>query len=146
VVGTSSGAASLTVLWSDINFGPASGTVSNGVGGTLAVSNGQVTSVTTWRDSGNVASAQTTSLTSQGPFGPSNPGNFSGSSFGSLAAGSPYSLTLRVDLAHIASGTSSYGDDLKLVPEPNTWVLCAVGLAGLFLVSRRAPRSVRKTV
>src|SRR4051794_32537767 len=62
---TSRGAGSLTIKFSDNNFGPSSGTLVSKIGGT---SQGKVT-LNTYKDAGNGIFALTTPLTSQGPLG-----------------------------------------------------------------------------
>jgi len=126
---TSSGAGTLTIRWSDNFFGPTSAAVTDQTGSTLI----GTASYATYADSANGLFAQTTLLTSQGPFGPGATNN---TVLGSLSLGSPYSLTLDAVLSHTDSGTSSLNETV-VIPEPCTWALITIGLVGALLVRRR---------
>ena len=103
----SAGAGTLDIQLSDTDFTTGSPvTYQASVGGTTS---GSVT-FNTWADGGNVALAETTLLTSQGPFSTSP---FSGNqSAVKSPGGSPYALTLDTTITHAAGGTTSFDANL----------------------------------
>ena len=127
------GAGTLIIEFTDTDF---TGVLPGGVGFTAAIGGTTQGTVNynTYLDAGNVAFAQTTAVTSQGPFAG---GAFSGTAGGATngpTAGS-YSLTQIVTITHSGGGqVSSFDADIRgQVPEPGTVLLFGTGLAGLGL-------------
>jgi hypothetical protein len=149
---TSSGPGSLTTDFSEINFtGSSSLSVTNQFAGFVTSGAGSI-SAQTYADPDNNVDAQTVALTSQGPY--SGSFNSTISTNTSLPPPSPpFSLTINANVNRATSGgfSSDVFDSLYysgsslgnvVVPEPNTWVLCILGLAGLRLARRSAHRSL----
>lgn len=68
-----------------------------------------------------------------------NTSPFSGSISG-VAPGlvfNPYSLTIRADIAHNGSGSTSFDVELTKVPEPGILILLGIGLSVVGVLSRR---------
>jgi hypothetical protein len=110
----STGAGTLDIQLSDTDFTTASPVnFLASVGGTTS---GSVT-FNTWVDPGNVALAETTPLTSQGPFSTSP---FSGNQSNVVTSlgGSPYALTLDATITHAAAGNSSFDANLSGISPP----------------------------
>ncbi len=132
-VNISSAAGTLTIKFTDTNFGPLDGTIANGIGGTTE---GTVTAMQL-HDAANGEFTGGT-IANLGPFGP---GAFSGSTTSSLVndAG-PFSLTEVVTINHTGAGTTSF-DYSTSVPEPSILLLLGSGLAGFgYLRMRRRSR------
>lgn len=127
---TSTGAGTLTVKWSDTDFGPSSGAFKADIGGTLNTGGGSL-SYSTFYSLANAVPAPTV-LTAAMLF--TTPGGFSGT--GTAAAGAlppPYSLTEMLVLHHTGAGLSS-GDAqlLGVVPDSgSTFLLLGAGLLGI---------------
>jgi hypothetical protein len=142
---TSSGPGTLTIDFSDINFSsPSPLSVSNYFLG-FVEGNPASVSASTWESDSNIVTQKTTLLTNTGPIPiPYYP---SGIAFvlptnGNTVVSAPFSLTIETVADETAgAGYTSLQDQLVTVPEPCSWALCTLGLAGFFL----ARRSVRRT-
>lgn len=132
----SSAAGTLTLWFSETDFGPSNGSALAHIGGTAQ---GSVSYSTYWSSS-NALFATSTLLTNQGPFAG---GAYSGTSTaGPLNNSGPYSLTQVISLTHSASGTTS-GDAELSVPDSGTSILLlGAGLTGLGLFGRFRRRFV----
>lgn len=135
VVASSSGAGSLTVSWSDIDFSP--GVPFNATVNTGGTTAGTV-SVTGYADTGNGLFGTGTTLSSLGPFGV---GAFAGSGSGSVVA-VPFSLTLVSAITHTDVGRSTLNSEIVPVPEPTTLFLMGAGLLGLGILARKRVKTV----
>jgi hypothetical protein len=138
------GAGTLTILASEIGFGPASGTLQfqATVGGTFA-SNASA-QFKYFLDTGNglfgpggTGGSHGTQLASLSFHEP--PINFSGgASGGANLGGNPisYSLTVESDITHPSGGLTTFDQNLR-APEPTTLILLGSGLAALGIWTRR---------
>lgn len=133
-VNNSTIASTLSLLWSDTDFGPSTGNALAKIGGTVNGGGGSLT-FKTFGDAGNAVFGMTTPLTSLGAFGP---GAFSGTANGpSLALlGGLYSLTEQVLLTHTAAGSSSFNAELEVPDAGTTLVLLGSSLTLLGFVGR----------
>jgi len=124
----SSGIGALTILFSDTGFGPTNTNFLSQIGGTINNGGGSL-SFATYESATNTLFAESTLLTSQGPFGS---GAFSGSSNSSvLSLASPYSLTEVVTINHSIGGATSFDGSLSTsVPDGGS----TVALLGAVLV------------
>jgi hypothetical protein len=125
---SSSGAGSLTIMFSEVGFTGAQPAMFN-LGGTTA---GTV-SGSTYSDAGNVLhTAGGWSPTLMHALGPFGPGAFAGSAGGVAVPGTtPYSLAVSVTMTHTGSGVSSFDGHL-FVPEPGTIAIWSMlGLMGM---------------
>jgi len=133
-VNVSSGAGTLLLEWSDTGFGPPPSVdfLAN-IGGTI-LAGGSLT-YKSFADPGNTLFAQTTLLTSLGPFGG---GAFSGSTpSGGMSLAFPYSLTEVVTITHVRAGATSFDGELILAPEPSALLLLGTGMVALGLLRLR---------
>ena len=123
---------------------------STAAGGTLVIENiyvdgftalpGSFTMLLGGTTSGTVvydAFADGSLIDSLGPFGP---GAFADSGGGSVAVGTPYTLTQRVTITHEGAGLTSFDAEL-LAPEPASLALFALGLFGVGASARRRRRN-----
>jgi len=138
------GAGSLTILASEIGFGPASGTIQfqATVGGTFASNaSGQfkyfLDTGNTLFGPGGTGGSHGTQLASLSFSEP--PINFSGGVSGGANLGPnsiPYSLTVESDINHPSAGLTTFDQNLR-APEPTTLILLGSGLAALGIWTRR---------
>ena len=113
----------LTILFSDNNFGASAGGVMASIGGT---SYGTV-SYSTYYDASNSLLATSSLMTSQGLLG----GVFSGSAYSELALTDPYSLTQKLMITHSGIGATSFNAELKVPDGGSTVALLGAVLVGL---------------
>jgi hypothetical protein len=125
----SSGAGTLTLSFTDTDFGPTFGGAFSAIGGTTAGTIGYAT----YGGTSNTPFDTFNLLSSQGLF---SAGSYSGSAAGgSIANDGPYSLTQVITITHRSSGVSS-GDAELRVPEGGTSIamlgmgICVLGLYG----------------
>lgn len=130
---TSSGSGgTLTLSFTQTNFGPTTGSAIAAVGGTTQ----GTTTYGTYGGVNNTPFNTTQLLTSQGPFtGPAFSGTVTG---GSVNNAGPYSLTQVVTITHPAGVTAiTTGDALLTVPDSgNSILLLGAGLTTLGLLCR----------
>jgi hypothetical protein len=133
----SAAAGTLTLAFSDTDFGPGFGTAVAQIGGTAT---GTVAYATYW-DPANVQFALTHLLTSQGPFGP---GPYSGDVVGGTVSSptGPYSLTQVITIAHRGAGVSSGNADLRVADSGMSVTLLGAGIIALALFGRVRGRLV----
>lgn len=98
----------LTVELSETGFIPA-GEATARIGGNAL---GSVT-FRTWASAANTNFGKTTLLTSQGPFGP---GAFDGTANGTVAVGTPYSVTLEAVIQHTGPGKTGFNAEFQVTP------------------------------
>jgi len=134
-VDVSGGTGALEILFSATGFGPTSGTLLSEIGGTVNNSGGSI-AYSTYDSTTNALFAQTTLLTSEGPYGA---GAFSGSALSSVVSlASPYSLTEVINISHSAGGVSSFDANLSKVPDGGwTVALLGITLGGLEMLRRK---------
>jgi hypothetical protein len=130
---SSTAAGTLTILFSDNSFGPASGAVQAAVGGNTS---GSVT-FSAFADPANVLFAKT--LTIIPPFTVSG-SPFSHTASGVIGAAAPYSLTEQAVITLNGSGTTGFDYSLT-IPEPSCVSLFVGGL-GLLLACGSLRRRV----
>jgi hypothetical protein len=136
---SSTAAGNLTYTFSDINFGPAPGTLKSTVSGQVISGAPTTVDYSVYGNQSNNAAALTTLLTTTG----TNALPILTSNSGALSLGSQFSLSQVVQLT--ASGASSVSVDasLNVVPEPSTVALTFLGLASLVGGLARRRRSSR---
>jgi hypothetical protein len=119
---TSSGGGRLNIQLSDVGFGPmGAGSATAAIGGTIAP--GATVSFATFLDPANGLFAEVTPLTAQGPFVKSP---FSQNAFGFSPNGLLFSLTGDVTIFHPGAGLTSFDAELRVVPEPSTYIAGAL--------------------
>lgn len=130
------GRGTLFIWFSDDFFGPTLANYTTYVGGILAGPAGNSLSYDAFADPGNTLFAETIPLSTPGSF---SPGAFAGSKDGLLDLPANYSLTQRVVITHLSSGTTSFQADLYTapIPEPATATLGLLSIGGLMLRRRR---------
>jgi hypothetical protein len=140
VQASSTGAGSLTYTFSNLGFGPASGTLNAAVSGQVISGAPTTVGYSVYGDTNNVEGALTTLLATTG----TTPLPVATSSSGALALASPFSLSQVVKLT--ASGASAVSVDASLnvtpIPEPSTAALTFVALAFLAVGFAHRRRSV----
>lgn len=130
VQASSTAGGNLWVKFSDNNFTSPGPNAFASIGGTT---DGTVV-YNVFGDAGNVTLAQTTLLTSVGPFGP---GSFSGDATAAAGFSGPYSLTLNTKVTHSGAGFTQYDANL-VVPDGGL----TVGLLGVAMLGLEAVRRV----
>ena len=126
---TSKGAGTMTIMFSDNNFGPSSGKLTSKIGGTTQ---GKVT-MKTYADAGNGIFALTTPLTSQGPLGS---GAFASTASCSFSGGLPFSLTEVATITHTRRAITSFNEELRVPDAGLTVALLGSSLIGLAAFAR----------
>jgi len=144
VVATSTGAGTLTVMFTDTDFTPVPmGAFVSMAGGAVSALAGSSMLIQTYADAGNLPFGDTVPpivpgtslLITQGPFGP---GAFANTKAGPGPAGAPYSLTQVITITHGRGiGISSVDADLTAIPEPGSLLLLGSGLLGFGYLRRR---------
>jgi hypothetical protein len=130
VQANSTAAGSLRVVFSDNNFGPASGLLKGTITGHIVSGGAATDSYSVYGDPANVVGATTVLIASTGTLSFPLVG---GSASGPLALGAPFSLTQVEQI--VATGPTFFNTDasLAVVPEPSTLGLAALGLATMTL-------------
>jgi hypothetical protein len=130
------GTHTLDIEFSELDFGPSSGSFVATIGGTLSSSAAATLDYDTYYDGGNGLFAKTNPLTSLGTFGPG--GGFTGTTSASVGPiPNPYSITQVVTLTHTGDGNSSFDAEIRSVPEPSIIFLLGSLLIGLGLLDRK---------
>jgi hypothetical protein len=124
---SSTGPATLQILFSEVGFGPVAAGMRADIGGTAA---GTVSYKSYW----DTVLFGTTSLLTSLDFATSP---FSGSATSAAIPASPFSLTEEVLITHAGQGVTSFDAELQTIPEPGTLVLLALGLLGAARACRR---------
>ena len=137
---TSGGAGTLTIKWSDDNFGPlGSESFQSSAGGTALAPGASVT-VNTYGDTGNAifgndgTTAQSSQTFNSVPFA----GAVAAPQGGPLPAS--YSLTMEAVIVHTANGSSGFNAVLQAVPDGGSTLMLfgsALGALGLLNWRRR---------
>jgi len=137
VQASSTAAGSLRYIFSDNNFGPASGTLNATVSGHVISGPATTVDYSVYGDPGNGLGVLTTPLTTTGTI----PLPVVTSNSGSLTLGAPFSLTEVVQLTASGADSLSVDASLSVIPEPSTAALTFLGLTFLVLGLSRHKRS-----
>lgn len=130
---TSKGAGTMTIMFSDNNFGPANGRLTSKIGGTTQ---GKVT-MNTYTDAGNGIFALNTLLTSQGPLGTGTGLTpFASTAALAFSGALPFSLTEVATITHTKRAVTSFNEELRVPDAGLTVALLGSSLLGLAAFAR----------
>lgn len=138
----STAAGSLTLTFSDNNFGPAMGILNATETGYTVAGATSAATMNVWGDPGNVTLAETDPILAlPSSVLPLPPGSLTETGSGALTLGAPYSLTESTTVT--ASGATIVNLDASfyVIPEPGIPALGALGFAGWALFRMRNRRA-----
>jgi len=138
---SSSAAGSLTVTFSDNNFGPATGTLNASISGVVYAGASETVDYQVYGSAGNAVGSTTTLLAN---VGTALPIPLVANASGPLTLANPYSLTQVVKLTSFGASSDSMDASFNVtpVPEPGMFALPGLGLA--LWAARSARRKLTK--